>query len=213
MNALTVKTQKADAVLIINVGYYGLLQRKTPNHNISVQGVNLNTFKILPEDVISLIKDWLQQRSYYVNKNGVNSLLLVLLLGTVQGSILRPVFNAIFVLPLFDLKYFLAFADDIFIPKISKNLVHLVEDMEKAIEANTKPFRQSCLKVNNAKTILCLFHKHDITSILIRTGNIVISSSKNNNMLRVLFHSELNCCYHIASATTKANRVLKTFQH
>jgi hypothetical protein len=39
-------------------------------------------------DVINLIKFWLTKRAFFVSISGKNSFLLVLLLGTVQGSIL-----------------------------------------------------------------------------------------------------------------------------
>ena len=51
----------------------------------------------LPEDVIDLIEVWLKESSYYVSIDGINSVLLDLLLGTVQGSILGPVLYALFV--------------------------------------------------------------------------------------------------------------------
>jgi hypothetical protein len=61
-----------------------------------------------------------------------------LLLGTVQGSILGMIFFAIFVLSLFDIKHFLTFADDNYIPKVSNKIKTLIEGMEKALELITK---------------------------------------------------------------------------
>jgi hypothetical protein len=54
---------------------------------------------------------------YYVSVDGSNSLLYNLLLGTVQSSNLGPVLYAMFVSPLFDVKYFFAFEDNTFIPR------------------------------------------------------------------------------------------------
>jgi hypothetical protein len=50
----------------------------------------------LLDDVIGPIKVWLENRSYYVSKDGINLILYNLLLGTVQGLILGPVFYLIF---------------------------------------------------------------------------------------------------------------------
>jgi hypothetical protein len=74
----------------------------------------------LPEDVISLIKVWLQNRCYYVSLDSGNSVLHDLLLGTVQGSILGPVLYAMFVSPIFDIVPMLAFADDSYKVEINK---------------------------------------------------------------------------------------------
>ena len=46
----------------------------------------------LPDDLIALIKIWLENRSFYVCINGENSLMFDFLHGTVQGSVLGPVF-------------------------------------------------------------------------------------------------------------------------
>jgi hypothetical protein len=64
---------------------------------------------------IDLIPVWLNNRSFFVSIDGQNSIIFDLLLGTVQGSILGPTLNPIFVSPLFDLYDLSAFADDTFI--------------------------------------------------------------------------------------------------
>ena len=99
---------------------------------------------VLPDDVIDLIKVWLKER-YYVSIDGVNSVFFDLLLGTVQGSILGPVLYAIFVSPMFDIDFFLSFADDTFIPKTNICKKTLIEDMEKSLESLTKWLKKSGL--------------------------------------------------------------------
>ena len=59
---------------------------------------------VLPEDLVNLIRVWLQNRSYYVSIDGKNSTLYDLLLGTVQGSVLGPVLYAIFISPIYDIE-------------------------------------------------------------------------------------------------------------
>jgi hypothetical protein len=53
--------------------------------------------------------------------DGVNSRIFDLLLGTVQGSILGPVFYAIFIAPVFKIENLYAFADDKFVPMVGIN--------------------------------------------------------------------------------------------
>jgi hypothetical protein len=111
----------------------------------------------LPANVIELIEVWLKDRLYYVSLDGHNSVLFDVFLGTVQGSILGPFLYAIFVSPIFDKEFMLAFADDIFVPKNNNSTTDLIDDMEKTLESITKWLKKSGLVVNAAKTDLCLF--------------------------------------------------------
>jgi hypothetical protein len=62
-----------------------------------------------------------------VNTDGVNSVLFILLLGTVQG----PVLYAIYFSPMFDKFYLLSFVDDKYIPRWSKLLPKLITETKK----------------------------------------------------------------------------------
>ena len=62
-----------------------------------------------------------KNQSFYVNFDGKVSFMTEILLGIIQGSILGPVHFAIYVSPLFDLEFFLVFADNNFIPKFDDN--------------------------------------------------------------------------------------------
>ncbi len=97
-------------------------------------------------------------RSHYVGVDVMNLILFDLLLGTVQGSILGPVLYALFVSPLFNIEPHSAFADDSYILRWKNSLPELISDLEKSLEAITKWLRDSGLKVNQAKTDLCLFN-------------------------------------------------------
>ena len=68
----------------------------------------------LPEDIVGLIKLWLENRKFYVEVNGLNSMFYDINSGTIQGSILGPILYAIYVSPLFDLTDLSNFADDNF---------------------------------------------------------------------------------------------------
>ena len=108
----------------------------------------------LTDDVINLIKEWLSNRSYYVDIDGDTSTIFGLLLGTVQGSILGPILYTICVSQLFDEFCMLAFADDTFIPSWNVSLPLLIDDMQKKIEGITKWLKKSGMVVNQSKTEL-----------------------------------------------------------
>ena len=166
----------------------------------------------LPGDIINLIKEWLSNRHYYVDIEGENSCLFDLLLGTVQGSILGPILYAIYVSPMFDKHFLLAFADDTFIPKFNTSLPNLIESMEKTIEAITKWLKKSGLIVNEAKTELCLFHRNDVAPITIRINNCNVKSKKVINVLGVLFDSKLSWAPQVELSISKANRALNAIK-
>jgi hypothetical protein len=89
------------------------------------------------DDIINFIKEWLTNRSYYINIYRDNSTIFDLLKGTVQGCILGPILYAIYVSQLFDKFTMLAFADDTFFLSWNKLLPPLIEDMQKKTEGIT----------------------------------------------------------------------------
>jgi abortive infection bacteriophage resistance protein len=101
----------------------------------------------LPPDCIELIEVWLKNRCFYVSIDNTNSALFDLLLGTVQGSVLGPILNAIFVSPIFDIVPLLTFADDSYITVITKNKEDLKKNMEKTLEDITKWLKKIKTKV------------------------------------------------------------------
>ena len=64
------------------------------------------------------------------------------------------------------------------------------------------------MKVNEAKTTLCLFYHKDTTPIEINLNNIRITSCKTMNVLGVIFDQKLQWSEHIAHAISKANKSL-----
>ncbi len=145
----------------------------------------------LPDDVVDLITAWLMNRSYYVSIDGKNYVLFDLQLSTVQGSILGPVLYAIFVSPLFMIEDLDLFADDSYITRSNKNVNELVVDMEKALDRITKWLNQTGLKVNQNKTVACLFYKRDVAQISVRVGDERITSKNSINVLGIVFDSKL----------------------
>ena len=74
----------------------------------------------------------------------------------------------------------------------------LVRDLEKDLEIMTKWLRDSGLKVNEAKTELCLFHRFDHHPITITLNGNMITSETMMNVLGVTFDSKLQWGAHIS---------------
>jgi hypothetical protein len=106
----------------------------------------------------------------------------------------------------------LAFADDNFIPRINYSKVGVIEDMKKSLENITKWLKKSGLKVNSAKTEMCLFYKSDTTPISILLGGDVVTSCKQINAFGVTFDSKLNWSSHIHKTVAKCAKSLNALK-
>ena len=80
--------------------------------------------------------------------------------GTIQVSILGPIFYVIYVSPQFDLQKLLNYANDKFVICWNKYINNLIIDMQTDLEAMIEWLMQSGLKVNETKTKMCFFHRN-----------------------------------------------------
>ncbi len=162
----------------------------------------------LPTDVVKLIELWLSGRSFFVNVDGISSILQDLTCGIIQGSILGPILYAIYVSPLFDLAKLTNFADDNFIIQWNRSTRDLTQNMEAELETITGWLKDSGLRVNGSKTEVCLFHRMDCQSVIVNVNDSPIKSKNSMNVLGVTFDSKLNWSDHINNCTKKAKKAL-----
>ena len=162
----------------------------------------------LPGDIVDLIKIWLENRSFYVEVNGLNSMFYDVSSGTIQGSILGPILYAIYVSPLFDLTDLSNFADDNFAITWNSNKQTATLLMQEKLEIMSNWLKQSGLKVNESKTEICLFYKKDTPPVEIILNNVTVKSGTSMNVLGVCFDSKLAWAKHISNAINKANMAL-----
>ena len=159
----------------------------------------------LPDDIVSLCGNWLSSRFFYVSCGGINSDIHKLDVGRVQGSILGPILYAIFVSPLFDLAKMTKFADYNFVIKFCHFLHQLILDIKKTLEMIIKWLKDSGLKVNDAKTELCIFSKSDVAAITMNINTFEIKSKKQINVLGVIFDTKLKWHIQVENVIKKAN--------
>ena len=162
----------------------------------------------LPKDLIHLVKEWLSNRSFYVQVGDNYSALCDSNVGTIQGSILGPILYALFVSPLFDLTDLVNFADDNFCVEWCRDQTLLIVNLEKRLEMITKWLKDSGLIVNESKTEICMFHQNDQPLVKIKLLNVEIESKKSMNVLGVIFDCKLNWQMHAAMAISKAKKTL-----
>ena len=166
----------------------------------------------LPGDVISLIKIWLEQRMFYVDIDGSVSPIFTSDTGTIQGSILGPILYAIFVSPIFDKEKMSNYADDNYVIKWNTKIEELIIDMRKSLEAITKWLRDSGLKVNDAKTEICLFHRNVTRSIDITMNDVTLKKSPVIKVLGVIFDSQLKWSQQVANTVKKSKSALNAIK-
>ena len=162
----------------------------------------------LPNDIIDLIEVWLRNRMFYVTVDGRNSRIYDLLLGTVQGSILGPVLYAIFIAPVFDIERLFAFADDKFVPMIGDDKTELARNMESTLENIRKWIKHSGLKINEKKTEICLFYKHESEPVNVIIGEDLVTTANSINILGITFDSKMTWTLQIRNAIAKSSRAL-----
>ena len=173
-------------------------------------GLLLKRLRILglPEDLVNLIEIWLKERYFYVSVGNHSSIIYTTWHGIVQGSILGPVLYAIFVSPLFDLESLTCFADDKYALAMNKDKEEVVALIQIKLENVVKWLVDSGMKVNEAKTDLCLFYKQDTTPITFLLNGKQITSNSKINVLGVIFDSKLQWIDHVALTLKKANSAL-----
>ena len=166
----------------------------------------------LPDDLVELIRIWLTERYFYVEIDGVTSTTRVTWFGIIQGSILGPILYALFISPLFDIETLTCYADDKCGLEWDKDKEVLAVKIHQKLKRVTTWLTQSGLKVNEAKTDLCLFYYKDTAPITITIGNVLITSKKVINVLGVLFDQKLQWSNHISNCLLKANKALSALR-
>ena len=80
--------------------------------------------------------------------------------------------------------------------------------MERKLENTVDWLTKSGMKVNEARTDLCLFHSRDSAPIIVKFNAVSIVSSKKINVLGVIFDQKLQWSDHIANCIQKSSKAL-----
>ena len=200
----------------LNEGEYALMSTLDLSSAFDVVNVELLIKRLrivgIPDDIISLVSEWLTTRYFYVSLDGENSYVHQSVVGTVQGSILGPILYAIFVSPLFDLAKMTLFADDNYVIHRSRQISELVTEMKRTLEKIIRWLTNSGLKVNDEKTEICLFYHKDTQPVTIIINGNEIVSKNSMNVLGVHFDSKLNWQTHAQIAISKARKALQAIK-
>ena len=174
-------------------------------------------------------KDYLSNRKQLVHLNGSNSLLLDILIGVPQGSILGPLLFLIYIndLPLCSKLLSLLFADDTTLYLSGDNIDELIQNVNSEFKKVTNYFRNQKLALHPEKTKFILF----TNNTEVRNSQINIQLNFNNddtvpnpslikNLVQIATYSEvpaikflgifidpsLNFKYHIGTIVSKISK-------
>ena len=104
------------------------------------------------------------------------------------------------------------YADDGFSMVQSRDRNVLAELIQNKLKNVENWLRQSGIKVNEAKTCLCLFFHRDTAPIEITLNGIKIRSNASIDVLGVIFDQKLQWSDHIAHCVKKSSRALTAIQ-
>ena len=100
------------------------------------------------------------------------------------------------------------YADDGFGMVANKDKLLVASMIENKLKNVVRWLSKNGMKVNEAKTCLCLFYHKDTTPITITLNNVEIMSSKKINVLGVIFDQKLQWSDHVAHCISESNKAL-----
>jgi len=160
----------------------------------------------LPEDVIGLIRSWLEKRSAYVEVEDSCSEYYDITAGTIQGSILGPILFNIFMEPLMEVEDSVSYADDSYNIELGDTKIAALKDLELKLIRVEKWMSGSGLKVNLEKTELIIFHRMDTSQGSIKLKGFTICSKHEINILGISVDSRLTWDPQVERAISGAKR-------
>ena len=159
----------------------------------------------MPDDVMQLIKSWLNNRLFYVECGGHTSTIHEDKHGTIQESVLGPVLFCLFIRPLLELEDLITYADDNYIGEMNENLEIAISNIVTKNERIMKWMACSGLKVNDSKTEICIFHRTQSRSAVITINNTTLTSSTTINILGITFDCNLKWNQQYTKTIKEAN--------
>ena len=116
----------------------------------------------IPDDLRGLLRDWLDERKCYVEVGEQVSAFFDCNHGTLQGSVLGPVLFCLFIRPLYDIEDLITYADDNYFGESDADMDVATRKLVTRMEIAIRWLTMSGLKINTAKTELCIFHRRNV---------------------------------------------------
>ena len=159
---------------------------------------------------LNLLIDFVSNRKYYVNVNGLKSESRIVNIGVPQGSTLGPLLFLLYIndmcnsSSLFD---FNQFADDTTLTTSGSKLDELTQEINTEFAKVLDWLRANKLIINLTKTYCMLFtNKNENTTLTIRANNTVLEQKSECKFLGIIVDNEISWKPHINHILSKVNK-------
>ena len=160
----------------------------------------------IPQDIVSLLSNWLQNRIAYVEIDSCCSEFYDVKAGTVQGSVLGPILFNLFIRQLLVTHNPICFADDGYYYVLNKTKEGAIMELETKLKRATDWLTASGMKVNITKTEFTVFHKSLNTAGRIRIGVELIDAKQEMGVLGIVFDSRLEWTKQVDKSILRARQ-------
>ena len=174
------------------------------NHELLIKRLRIMG---LPHELVTVVKNWLEDRIFFCEVNGKVSAWLNLDWGTIQGSILGPILFALFTSPLGELiPQLVTYADDNYTISAHESLAQCIDLCQENTTKMTDWLKGSGLAVNESKTEFCVFHKNDMRRVTISLKGRQHQTKNQIKILGIIFDTKLTWTEHVKYAIAGANK-------
>ena len=91
---------------------------------------------------------------------------------------------------------------------MDENLEQAVSVVKERMTGIMKWMKMSGLKINIAKTEVCVFHRHNLVQIKLELNGIIITSKRTINVLGITFVSTMKWDAHVNKAISESSTSL-----